>query len=602
MRNYRWQLLALVIAAGLFFVVLLLRSTSSPTPTPDIPIPPTTEIPIATPTEIPPSPTAASVAIATPFPLPTAQSGVPTFTEALIGQVQRLNPVFANLNPVDRDITSLIFEGLVAIDEYGQPVPRLAKSWTVSSDGREYVFELRDDVLWQDGLPFTANDVAYTMAILRAPDFPGDEALGAFWRTVETEVIHDHLVRFRLTQPLASFLMQLTIGILPEHALQGTSASQLATHPFNLSPIGTGPYQLEALRTIDGTQIDAVDLRVAPVYRQRPEGQSGYSIDRMRFMLYPDFETALNAFNSGEVNGLAARNRDERKRLLAASNADIHTAIAPQVGVLIFNWDEGDKRFFQIERVRQALVTGLSRAPIVERNLANQAIPANSPLLPESWAYTPNIPWPQTDVNAARLMLGEANIQYGEPPQTPEEGDESTPVPTATPLPQGFIYSFNILVPDDDALVAIAQEIAAQWSQLGLEVRVEQAARDEYLQRLDDGLFDTAIVELTLSADPDVYAYWHQGQYPDGLNYGSINDRRISEVLEKARADANGINRSMLYHQFQELFAERAIALPLYYPLYTYAVTQNVEGIQLGFIGSPEDRFRTLAMWQFTQD
>ncbi|HRF94334.1 MAG TPA: hypothetical protein PLZ51_04030, partial [Aggregatilineales bacterium] len=77
-----------------------------------------------------------------------------------------------------------------------------------------------------------------------------------------------------LAQPLATFPEAMRIGILPEHALRGTNASQLATHPFNLAPIGTGAYQLEAIRVEAGV-IRTVDLRVSPNYRLRPEGSMG---------------------------------------------------------------------------------------------------------------------------------------------------------------------------------------------------------------------------------------------------------------------------------------------------------------------------------------
>src|SRR5690606_8315109 len=152
--------------------------------------------------------------------------------------------------------------------------------------------------------PFTAADVDYTMTLLRSSDFPGEKSLGSFWQTVETYILDDYTVRFRLSQPLGSFLDALRAGILPGHAFPGTPASRLATHPFNLSPIGTGPYQLEALRIDSSGQIRRVDLRVAPTFRQRPEGSNGYEVERMSFLLYADFETAVAAISQGDADGL----------------------------------------------------------------------------------------------------------------------------------------------------------------------------------------------------------------------------------------------------------------------------------------------------------
>lgn len=583
LRGFRWQFLALVMALALFVFSLITRLSDPPaTPVTAPQIEPT---PSLTP-ESTPNP---GVVIA-----PPVSGEIVTFREGLIGSVQRLNPLLADLNPVDRDITALIFEGLTRSNAYGEPEPALAESWVISSDGLDYIVRLRSDVLWQDGMPFTAADVLYTMSVLRSPDFPGAAEVGAFWRTVETEQLDERLIRFRLTQPLGSFLDKLRIGILPAHALQGTDAAALLSHPFNLSPIGTGPYQLEALRGSDG--IDTVDLRAAPVYRQRPEGQTGYSLDRLRFHLFNGFDQALNALSSGEIDGLAARNRYERAPLLnvaRTASLSTHTTYEPTLGIIIFNWQRDEVRFFREQRVRLGLETGMDRSSVIERALPNAAVQADSPLLPGSWAYAGELVWPAYDPTAARALLETANLRT--------DDDDATEEATAEPSP--YLLSFNLLTPDDPALVGMMREIATQWAQLGINVTVIPADAPTYHSRLDSGDFDAALIELSLggSADPDVYAFWHQGQYPDGKNYGGVDDRRISEVLERARQEASGINRMVYYDRFQRDFVERAIALPMYYPLYTYVTAAEVEGVQLGFIASPADRFMTIRNWVIPQ-
>jgi peptide/nickel transport system substrate-binding protein len=585
LRGFRWQLIALVAAAALFAAALANR----PEPMPNQPA----VLKAATVTQAAPTPAPTF----TPNPgiliQPETRIGVvPTFREGVVGAVHRLNPLLAN--PAERDITTLIFEGLTRSNAYGEPEPNLAQSWVISSDGLEYIVTLRSDVLWQDGVPFTAADVDYTMSILRSPDFPGDPQLGRFWRTVEAEVLGDHLVRFRLTQPLGSFLDKLRIGLLPAHALFGTSAVQLASHPFNLSPIGTGPYQLEALRTNSGDRIAQIDLRAAPVYRQRSDG---YAIDHLSFHIYPTFEEALDNLKGGNLDGLPAYNHAQRGALLAAADAtrfDTHTALEPVLGILIFNWQRDSTRYFREQRVRLALETGINRTSTIERWLLNRAVRADSPLWPGSWAYTADLKWPPHDMETARFLLETANLG----PHVSEDSaveDQATEEPTTSP----YLLDFAILAPDDLALVNLLQEFAAQWSQLNLNITVELEAEGTYRQRLESGDFDAALVELSLgtSADPDVYPFWHQGQYPDGLNYGGIDDTSISELLERARRDPSGINRDMLYDEFQRDFVERAIALPLYYPLFTYVTSSQFGGIQLGFVGSPADRFQTIKDW-----
>lgn len=578
LRGFRWQFLVLVMALILFGASLANRLAMQPVaPTPP-PATPTDAASTTTPTEIPtPLPTVAGE----PFALPAV---IPTFREALIGQITRLNPILTTPESVEHDLTSLIFEGLTRINAYGEPVPALAQNWLISSDGLEYIVRLRTDVLWQDGLPFSAADVIYTVGLLQAPDFPGDPALGAFWRTVEVQLLDSDLIRFRLTQSLGRFLDMLQIGILPEHALRGTTAAQIAAHPFNLSPIGTGPYQLEAVESSDSSSITGVSLRVAPTFRQRPEGQSGYAVERLRFQVYGSFDAALGALQAGQIDGLAARNTLETQVMLTQQGINPHTAIRPVVGAVIFNWANDSTPFFREQRVRVALQTGLDRAPIIIRHLSGLAVTANSPLAPGSWAYLDDLSWPMTDIATARTLL-EAAL-------TPRPGSNSTPPPSG-PL------SFTLLTPDDPALVGVAQEIAAQWSQMNVNATVIPASATDYQVRLENGDFGAALVELSLegSADPDIYQFWDADQYPDGKNYGGIDDRRTAEELERARREPSGINRIMRYEEFQRDFVTRAIALPLYYPLYVYATAPTVGGVQLGYVAVPSSRFLNIRDW-----
>ncbi|MCU0475949.1 MAG: ABC transporter substrate-binding protein [Anaerolineae bacterium] len=611
LRGIRWQLAALLITAGVFLVVVLARPTPTPAPTPA----PTTVAASASATPTPESGGSAAPS-ATPsptlppqLPVQPAQPSaalpvdVPTYREALVGRVQRLNPLLANLNPVDADITSLMFEGLTRLNPFGEPVPALARSWLVSSDGLEYVVTLRDDVLWHDGTRFTAADVAFTMQLLRARDFAGDESLRDFWRTVETEQLGEFLVRFRLTQALGAFPEALRVGILPKHALDGMPASQLATHPFNLSPIGTGAYQLEALRGSDGV-VQQVDLRVSPNYRLRAEGQVGYALERVSFRLYDTFEAALAALDAGEVDGLAARERQERAPLQQrATNGTviIRNGLEPVGGFLIFNLADDAFPLFREERVRRALLLGANRQSAVTRHLFNQAVPAESPLVMGGWAYAADVR-AAFDPNQAAFVLGQARIDLGPTPepQPTAEGAVPTPTPDPATLP---VAAFTVITPDDPALRAMLDQMIGQWATLGFAVTVEAVPADQYAARLDAGQFQAAVVELSLwgTADPDVYAFWHDSQYPDGQNYGNANDRVVSELLERARRDPNGINRAAEYRQFQQQFLDRAIAIPLYNPIYTYAFAPRVQNVQIGYLGTRADRLSTISGWTLAE-
>ncbi|MBN1564870.1 MAG: hypothetical protein JXA10_13570, partial [Anaerolineae bacterium] len=229
-----------------------------------------------------------------------------------------------------------------------------------------------------------------------------------------------------------------------------------------------------------------------------------------------------------------------------------------------------------------------------------------------SWAYTPDSPWPDYDPAAAQALLTTVNLEApaddGEAPA--EEGETATAEDgentAMTGAPEEFQrpaspFEFSLLVANNPALIALVNDIANAWGELGFTVRIEVADMTTLHNRLDTGNFDAALVEFSFApnADPDPYVFWHQGQVGVGQNFGAMNDLRISEALEQARRETLGINRALLYTEFQELFAERAAALVLYYPLYTYGVDARLQGVQLGYLSSASDRFRTLRDWTF---
>ena len=85
-----------------------------------------------------------------------------TFVEGVVGRPASLNPLLNDAYPVDRDLTGLIFDGLVSVEADGSLSPALAESWRYSEDGLTLTFTLREGATWHDGVPVTAADVAFT--------------------------------------------------------------------------------------------------------------------------------------------------------------------------------------------------------------------------------------------------------------------------------------------------------------------------------------------------------------------------------------------------------------------------------------------------------
>ena len=530
--------------------------------------------------------TAGTVTVAAPVADETdGQVDIPAFREGLVGSLAQLNPLLAAPGSLEAQVGGLVFEGLTGLNSQGEPVPELAASVAVTTSGLEYVVTLRDDVLWQDGVPLTATDVKFTISLLQARDFPAESEVARFWRTVEVDVLAANVLRFRLSQPLGSFLDRLTLPILPWHALQGTAPARLAEHPFNWTPIGTGRWQLEALRHKENGGPGQVDFRLAPTWQGRGEATRIPAGSRLRLELFGDFDEALRALADGLIDGLAARTLQQQEATLAlADEYRLHLAISTdqRVAMLIFNWQREEAAFLRDQRVRLALASSMDREAVVTQSLGNRAVIANSPLWPGAWAWTNDLAWPGEDLDAARWLLETARAR--------EDGAENG---------SSNSLALRVLSFEDPVLEAMLQTIAGQWARVGIEATIDARPDPAYRQALRDGDFDAALVEYSAgnSTDPDIYPFWHVGQYPDGLNYGGVDDRRLSELLERARREPWGVNRAALYREVQETFAERVIAIPLYHPVVIYATAAGVGGMQLDRTGISANRFESPDLW-----
>jgi peptide/nickel transport system substrate-binding protein len=216
-----------------------------------------------------------------------------------------------------------------------------------------------------------------------------------------------------------------------------------------------------------------------------------------------------------------------------------------------------------------------------------QAVLAHSPIFPNTWAYYDNIEKLDYDPDQAIKMLREAGYVI------PAEGGDVR-------SKDGLRLSFELVHLDDPIHTQIAEMIQENWNAVGVDVDLvavdEATLMDDYLNPRD---YQAALVDLTLARtpDPDPYPFWHQAQRTNGQNYSMWDDRRGSEYIEQARVTANRQERLRLYRNFQVHFNREMPALPLFYPMYTYAVDEEVGGISLGPIFDPSDRFANIIEW-----
>jgi peptide/nickel transport system substrate-binding protein len=256
--------------------------------------------------------------------------------------------------------------------------------------------------------------------------------------------------------------------------------------------------------------------------------------------------------------------------------------------MVLFNLNNPEKPFFQDENLRRALLMSLNRQRIVDRLLLGQGILADGPIFPGTWAYFDGIERVVYDPEAAVNLLKINGYAI------PAEGG------TVRADKNGVLLSFTLLHPDDALHSAIAQFILENWREIGVEVVLEALPYEQLVNdRLVGRNYDAALIDMSLARtpDPDPYPFWHQSEAAGGQNYAQWDNRTASEFLEQARINTDNSVRTRLYRNFQVVFAKELPALPLFYPVYSYAVDQQVLGVQVPPLFDSSDRFQTFARW-----
>jgi peptide/nickel transport system substrate-binding protein len=500
-----------------------------------------------------------------------ARGGV--YTEAVVGSPRAINPLLSFSSDLDRDLTGLIFQGLVTLNERGEPAPDLAESWEISPDERDITFHLRRDVRWHDGALFSAADVVYTVGVLQSDAFaesgqPASTFLSQLWRNVSVEQVDRYTVRFRLQQPLASFVAENTIGILPSHLWNSVPIEQLSQSLLNLQPVGTGPWRLASLTAL------AARLEPNP-YATSPTP----FLEAIEFRFFPDYASAFDAFQAGEVDGVSRVLPDDIAAAQASKEMAVLTAPLAGATLVYLNLENPDTPYLADAQVRQALYLALDQSKLIDRVLNGQGTPADGPFMPGTWAHSPG-QRPTSDPRRAAEMLAEAGWI-----DTDRDGVRER---------DGIDLAFELLG-DNEALL---QELAEQWRQIGVLaeprlVSLASLAGDHLSPRN----FQAAVTHWQLVGDPDPYPLWHSTQIDNGQNYTGWSNEQADLLMEEGRSVNDPGRRIELYSEFQRIFAEELPALPLYNDVYAYGISNQVKDVEIGRLNWPWQRFRSAHTW-----
>lgn len=502
------------------------------------------------------------------------------YTEALVGQPQYINPVLAQANDVDLDLTRLLFSGLFRRSKDQTLEPDLISDYTVSDDKLTYTFFIRRDAQWHDGQPLTANDVLFTVQAIQDPVY--QSPLEPSLRGVKAEPVDDYTFKLILKEPFAPFLSSLTFGILPQHiwAVAYTGSLQNVTlSEYNIRPIGSGQWQFDSL--VKGTAGNIKSYKLVPF--KHYYGTQAY-LEKLAFIFYPDSDAAVTALQNKQVDGLAFVTPDQKQALQGGHRAlHYHRLQLPQYVAIFFNQEHSD--ILAKDAIRQALVLGVDRDRIIQEALQGEGAPIYAPILEGYVGYNPEIKKYSFDIDKGNSML--------------DEVDWKLTADSPYRMKDGKVLEFSIATVNQPYFVKTLDILKENWTKMGVKVNVNvYEPGDIQEQIVKPRTYEALLFGEVLGVDPDPYAFWHSTQmkYP-GLGLAVFYQKNIDDLLETARKTDDEEQRRLKYFNFQNILADELPAIFLYNPYYTYVLAPDISGVSFQYITTPADRFTDIANW-----
>lgn len=513
-----------------------------------------------------------------------------SLSEGLIGSPRFINPVLA-VSDADRDLTALIYSGLLKATPQGDYVPDLASHWDVNQDGLTYTLYIRPDATFHDGTPVTADDVIFT--IQKTQDSALKSPQQANWSGVTVEEVDAHTVRFTLKSPYAPFVEDLTLGILPKHLWQDVSDEEFPFSELNTNPVGSGPYRVGSIARSQGGIPSSYTLHSFSHYAL---GEPYLTTMTLHF--YQNEADLNSALGSGAVeaaSGLSPAN------LNARPGEVIDTAPLNRVFGVFFNQNQSE--VLRDHNVRQALNSAIDRTALVSSVLGGYGTPLYGPLPPSvAPGGISGEPPAAASASTTDLALQEQQflvskgwvLQNGVLTKTTGKGKTAA---TQT-------LSFTLATADVPELRAAAEYLRQTWGRMGAQVTVQVYAQGDLAQNvIRPRKYDALLFGEVVGRELDLFAFWHSSQRNDpGLNIALYANAAADKALELMRQTGNDAQRAQAYATFVEELNKDIPAVFLYVPDFVYTVPNDLKGLDLGFIETPSDRFLSITQWHRDED
>lgn len=527
-----------------------------------------------------------------------------TYQEGVVGYTRFINPVLA-FTDADKDMSALVYSGLLKPTENGKLEGDLAESWVVSPDGLTYTITLKPNVFFHDGTPVTTADVAYTIEKIIDPTIKSPKAES--WGGVTVTVIDESHISFTLKKPYTPFIENLTLGILPKHIWKNISDDTFDTSTYNREPIGSGPFKIKKAYKNDSGIYEYYDLIGFDKYALKKPFLSHFI---MRF--YKNDADALYAYKQGYIQGLGGISPTDAYNL-HKSGSYIVNATLPRVFGVFFN--QSVAPVLLNKEVRKALDVSVDRTALIREVLKGWGTPNKSPIpsgLSVNYNLTTSNDNPIATEASSTLTISNEYIEAGKKiliengwklnsdgifEKSAKKPSSSKAASTNSSIAETL--KFNLSVPNVPELISTATILKDTWAKLGAQVTIQIFESSDLAQKvIRPRAYDALLFGQVVGRDVDLFPFWHSSQRNDpGLNIALYTNIKADKYLETSRTSSDETKRSDAFRAFETEITNDIPAVFLYSPNYIYGQNKGVHGIEISNITSASERFMNVSNW-----
>ncbi|MDO8624436.1 MAG: peptide ABC transporter substrate-binding protein [bacterium] len=495
-----------------------------------------------------------------------------TLIEGVVGSPRFVNPLLA-VSDADRDLTTLMYAGLMGVSGDGTLIPVLAERYSVSPDGKTYTFTLREGARFSNGTPITADDVVFTVGKAQDPALKSPQF--ASWSGVAALAIDAHTITFTLTKPYAPFLENTTLGILPASLWRGISDEQFPFSTLALEPIGAGPFKVSSITRDASGLISDYSLTANARYALGRPYLSG-----IHFMFFSRDDDLAKALANGTI-------------LSAYGHPAPYALTTPYARVFGVFFNQSMNAALARLEVRKALSFAIDRAYITDNVLGGYATAIMGPVPPGANITETPVETFANRIASASEVLTSAGWEYDRVARAWKNTGAKLSLDAIT------IKTSNV-----SELKAVASAIKTDWEKLGVSVDIELYEPGDLNQNvIRPRKYDALLFGMVIGRDKDLYAFWDSAERNDpGLNIALYANKSVDTLLEDARQTSDPAERLADLQKIEDAVALDYPAAFTHAPDFVYAVPPALGGIVLPQITTPSDRFATAAGWYLSTE